>query len=409
MSANGDKQNGGTSFRGLWPVAAVILIAGGLAFFFLPKNEPPQNAKPKDGAGAIPAPHDCERLTAQLNEAVGYLESLELPGAEKALSALVREFPNEPAAVRNLAICRVLALDKLSTEAARSDPAGAMPAIDADRKLEPDSPIPRILAAHVASHLEDAATAIAELEAAAELAPDDPAIAYDLYNVGGTTNDDGLRKKSRQGLAAALKAEPTNTYLLKQQLIAEAEDKDRHVLETVAALLAQIEPLLPDVKRRLRVDLVVTAAELKTAVEEEKWPQALARSRLFDNAIKSEEWVRSDLRRLNRHPLSYVVLDYSSAVCGETKPAGDNLQDSAASDLIRFSAAPSDRQFICVCHRVRPIACFPLVGGMERASGKDAVSGVPEVWISDGTHVSEHDSVTQQPAYCQQHFIHKNP
>jgi len=344
MSANPENPNGGTSWRGLWPVAAVILIAGILAFFWLPKNEPQQNGRPKNGEATKPAAADCERLTARLNEATGYLEALDFPNAEKALSALANEFPREPAAIRNLAICRALALDKVSAEEARHDPARAGAAIEADRKLEPSSPIPHVLAAHVASHQDDVAAAIAELEAAAKLAPDDPAIAFKLYFAGGATNDDELRQKSRQGLAAAVNADPTNSYLLKQNLIAEAEEKDPHAIETVTALLKQIESILPEVRRKLRVDLVATGDQLKTAVEEEKWPQVLARARLIDNAVKSEEWVRSDLRRLNRHPLAYVVLDFSSDVCGESSPSG-NGEDSTASNPIRFTAAVSDRQF----------------------------------------------------------------
>lgn len=344
MSTSDEKQNGGRSMRGLWPVAAVIVVAGVLAYFFVPRRDPQKNANPSKVDGGSPALEDCEWLTAQLNEAVGYLESLDLPNAEKALFALAQKFPAEPAAVRNLAICRALALDRLSAEAARSDPAQALPAVEAARKLEPNSPIPPLLAAHVASHFEDAATAIGELEGAAKLAPDDPAIAYELYYTGGATNDDELRQKSRQGLAAALRADPGNSYLLKQQLIAQIEDKDQHALETVTTLLTQVRPILPDVQRRLRVDLDATAEQLKSAVEEAKWPVALARSRLIDNAIKSEEWVRSDLRRLNRHPLAYVVADFSSAVCGEVRPAAPD-GEPVTPVPVRFAAAASDRQF----------------------------------------------------------------
>ena len=232
----------------------------------------------------------------------------------------------------------------MSAEEARRDPVHADPAIEADRNLEPNSPIPHVLAAHVASHRDDAATAIAELDAAAKLAPDDPSIAFKLYFAGGTTTDEELRTKSRQGLSDAVKADPTNSYLLQQQLIAEAEEKDRHSVETATTLLMQIESVVPDVKRKLRVDLVATGEQLKTAVEEEKWSQVLARARLIDNAIKSEEWVRSDLRRLNRHPLAYVVLDFSSAVCGDANLTADG-ESSEGSSPIRFTVAASDGQF----------------------------------------------------------------
>ncbi len=353
MSASPENQKSGTTWRGLWPVAAVVVVAIVVAFFFLPRNNPPQNVRP----GNVGAPKanavDCERLTARLNEAVGYLErgaipelKKELVSADKILIALRQEFPGEPAAVRNLAICRTLeflAIEKIDSEEGGSALAAALPAIDADRKLEPKSPIPHILAARVASHRDDPTGTIAELEAAAQLAPDDATIAYEMYVAGEATTDPEIRRKSRQGLTSAVKADPTNSWLLKQQLIAQAEEKNAHAAETVGVLVREIAPLVPDIKRKLRVDVNDTAAQLKTAVDEQKWPQAMQKARLIDNVIKSDDWVRSDLRRLRRHALSYVALNYSPAVCGDLKTVdGGNAADSVP---IRFTTAASDRQF----------------------------------------------------------------
>src|SRR5262249_35062367 len=133
-------------------------------------------------------------------------------------------------------------------------------------------------------------------------------------------------------------------YLLKQQLIAEADEKNAHAIETVTVLLREIGPLIPEVKRKLRVDLVATAEQLKTAVEEQKWPQALAKARLIDNVIKSDDWVRGDLRRLRRHSLAYAVLNFSPAVCREARMSGDS-GDSTDRVPVRFTAAPRERQF----------------------------------------------------------------
>ncbi len=324
MSANHKNSSRGAWLRRFWLVVAVILITGGTAFLLFNNVKPPHdagNGKPANSGNAMTAA-ECEQLTAQLNMAVGNLESDELKAADEALSELAKKFPNEPAAVRNLAICRVLELKKLKPEELLQKPAVGLAvseiakSVEAAKKLEPQSPIPYILAANIANHQSDASTAIAELEEAAKLAPHDAAVWYSMYDVGNATIDDALRKASRQALAKALEADPTNSYLLKQQLVVHAEQKDRQILETLAALRKQVASVVPAVEQKLRVDLGATAEQLKTAVEEEKWPLVLARSRLFDNALKPEEWVRSDLRRLNRHLLAYVVLSFSPEVCG---------------------------------------------------------------------------------------------
>jgi hypothetical protein len=354
MSADPQNQKSAANWRAIWPVAAVLIALGAGAFFLLPANKPQQKARPGNGAAPNAAAVDCENLTVRLNEAVGNLErgvmqdgKKALASAEPALAALVQEFPGELAAVRNLAVCRTLAylaVEKPDTDEADSANAAVIAAIAADRMLESKSPIPHILAARVASHRQDLATSIAELDAAAKLAPDDPTIGYELYVAGEATADQDLRKKSRQGLAAALQADPTNSYLLKQQLIAEADEKNAHAVETVTALLREIGPLVPEVKRKLRVDLVATVEQLKAAVAEQKWPQALAKARLIDNVIKSDDWVRSDLRRLRRHPLAYVVLSFSPAVCSEAHVSGD-AGDSTDRVPVQFTAAPADRQY----------------------------------------------------------------
>src|SRR5262249_34374569 len=150
-------------------------------------------------------------------------------------------------------------------------------ALDADRKLEPGSPVPHLLAARVAAHQQDAETAVAELEAAAKLAPDNPAIWYEIFDVGRSGNDDRLRQKSREAIAAALKAAPTNSYLLKEELVARASENDKRCVETVKALVAEVQPIAHLVKRH--IDLNDYSAQLIDAVESDKWPVALARAR----------------------------------------------------------------------------------------------------------------------------------
>jgi predicted Zn-dependent protease len=234
MSSSGGSPNAGASWRGLWPVAAVVAIASVLAFFLIPDRKgPPAGGSRKVVRGGM-SDEECELLSARLNEAVGNLEAGQLQNAEGALAELAQKLPDQPAAVRNLAICRVLAFVEPRLPGEGELPlAPVQSALDAARKLEPASPVPHILAARVAAQQQDAQAAVTELEAAATLAPDNPAIQYEIFDVGRSSNDERLRQRSRDAIAAALKSAPTNSYLLKEELVALAAEKDKRSVATV--------------------------------------------------------------------------------------------------------------------------------------------------------------------------------
>src|SRR5262249_1978372 len=79
------------------------------------------------------------------------------------------------------------------------------------------------------------------------------------------------------------------------------------------------------------------STQLIEAVESDNWPVALARARAIGNVIAGEEWVRSDLRRLKRHPLAFVALEFNPELCGPAPPPADVEQRLP----IRFQAAAS--------------------------------------------------------------------
>jgi hypothetical protein len=306
---------------------------------------------------------ECERLTVQLNEAVGYLEAGQFGKADAALAPLAAKLPQEPAAVRNLAICRVLAfLEPLKPGETERSPAPAQAAVEAARNLEPRSPVPHLLAARIAEHLQDSPAAVAELRAAADLAADDAAIWYDLYVVGESAADDELRDGA---LDSAIKAAPTNAWLLKQRLLSQTKRKDKASLETLKTLRTQIEPILAGVKVHTHGsgDVDEFARRLTEAVETGNWPQAYSQANVINNVIKPEEWVRSDLRRLHRHLLAHVVLNFSPAVCD-----GPAAEAAAVPRIaVRFDAAKGAHQ-------------LPSLAGIESLNLSDVdLDGLPDV------------------------------
>jgi tetratricopeptide (TPR) repeat protein len=344
MSANENHRSGRISLGVLGLAVVVVAAIGVAAWFIVNQKEPvPEKGKVPDSPSVHLSAADCEKSNSQLNEAVGNLESGAYSKADQALAGLARMFPQEPAAVRNLAICRTLAVTDSKPEPAFADPAVALPAIEAARLLEPNSPVPYLLSSRIAAKREDPDAAVAELEKAQRLAPNEAVIAYEIYNVASAVpTDDVLRRKSREALATALKHDPSNSYLLKQQLVAQAEERDSQALETLKTLRATIETILPAVKQNTRADFDEIAAQLKAAIADEKWPQARSRALVINNIILSDEWVRSDLRRLKRHPLAYVVLSFSPAVCGDTDAA---IARNDSRIEVHLAPLPAERQF----------------------------------------------------------------
>ena len=295
---------------------AFVLIGLGIAAYLVSLKKHGGN-----GSDVSKSQKNCEKSVVALNEAISYLESApddRLDDAEKLLTELAKQYPNEPAAVRNLAICRVGQVNperQVKSDTPRPDPAYAFPAIEAARKLEPKSAVPHILAARVHQWKQDSASAYTSYLEAAKLAPNDPSIWQEVDQMAIGTDNEEVRKKAADALVRALQIDPSNSHLLKQRMEQQAREKDKEIVETVKALRSSIEPVLPAVKKTGDFDLL--AQQLTTAVEAEKWPAATLAATKIKNIITPTEWVRSHLRKLNKHVLSFMVLEFSPAVCGD--------------------------------------------------------------------------------------------
>ncbi|MBI3863898.1 MAG: VCBS repeat-containing protein [Planctomycetia bacterium] len=289
-------------------------------------------------AATAKATSDCEKWKTLLNEALGFLESTPesapknaLAEAERLLTELSREFPKEPAAVRNLAICKVMQVDPLNHNPSSGvppvDPATALPAIDAARALEPNSPVPHILAARVAQWMHDDLKAVSELQEAARFAPKDAANWYEIYFLATGAADVEIRNQEFGAIISAVEADPTNSSLLKQRMLHQAENKEKAVVETLETLLKYIEPILPAIQQAMQVDVNEMAKRLTDAVEANNWQVVLFCARQINIWITPDEWVKSDLRRVQkRHPLAFVAPEFSPAVCAGALPFTGSLE-----------------------------------------------------------------------------------
>lgn len=336
MTASPNQLDGSGSRVGRWAFIVLVLAIAGIGSYLVVESR---------RAAAIQATADCEKWTTLLNDALGFLESApenRLADADRLLTDLVSKFPREPAAVRNLAICRVMRVDpelNAIPGVTPPDPATALPAIEAAMKLEPKSAVPHILAARVALWKQDSVQSLAELMEATVLAPQDAATWYEIDHMASVAIEDDVRDKGRNAIASALKVDPTNSFLLKAQLQKQTLQKDKAVLETLKTLRTNIEPILPAIRQI--ADFDVLAEQLTNAVNDDKWQNAQFASAKINNSLTPNEWVKSDLRRLQRHPLAFVVLNFTPAVCANASNFSGPLEPRID---VRFRVAASDQQ-----------------------------------------------------------------
>lgn len=313
---------------GMWIVAGVVLVAIGLAAWLLKDRRPGGPLQPPGNAGDDRlSAEECRRLTERINLGLAHLEHEDNAEAIAVFGELVREWPGRADFLRNLVIAHIRSV-------AREDPEGAAPAEKAVsdglldsllvrlEQAEPASPVPHILAGRVALFRKGRAvargdgeagatleaTAVRELEAAAALAPDDPAIWLELAEAAGAATDDTLRQKKSPALERASELAPENLALATRRLVDQAERKDRGIAKTIAIARGLVLPLDEPVRQRAGVSLVELLGQAGTAVEAGQWNVAFVRLRMLQNALLPEDWWRSDNRRVHdRHILEFMV------------------------------------------------------------------------------------------------------
>lgn len=278
-----------TSRPGLWLLLASVVAAGAGAWWWM-----------RD---------DCTRWFELKNTAVGHLENNDFLKAEQALAELATKFPEDPAAVRNLAIARLLALQPQGVpgESAEAIKKNAEAALERDRKIEPESPAPYVLAAFHAAHQKDEQRAVADLDRAIELAPQDVALLYELFSVTRFASDPSIRARAVPALKRAYELDPGNLYVLTEWLGAQAESRDRTILQTLNAAKSQFSPLADNVLQLAKVKLLDLIDEAIAAAKAEKWAEVRISMIRLTGVIRPQEWVQSDLRRLRREPLAYLL------------------------------------------------------------------------------------------------------
>ena len=272
----------------------------------------------------------CEKYASLRNVGVAYLEDGNSVQAEEPLAELTKLLPNDPVGVRNLVISRMLIGVKLpdGTERAPSDPfpAAWYPPLEELQKVEPQAVSTAFLTAHFYQELlHQPKDALVVWEQAAQLAPEDMVIQWSIYellkNNAFTLTEPEYAVKARAALDRLYALDPKSLPVLLERMVVQAEAKEPALAETIKAFRPTVQPVVESIKRGGNdVEKYLTEAEVKLKAGD--WQGVLGAVSRVGFLTKPQEWAQSDLRRLRRHPLAYVVHEFLPATCAADLFAG---------------------------------------------------------------------------------------
>ena len=321
---------------------AVVAIIAGL-YFLRPPTSPPME------------PDDYRKAIEIRNRALGRLENKEYALADSDYQQLSAWLPQEELPARNLAITRVMLLTEGGIDRKREPERWAAAweearlAIAAIRKLAPDSPISHLLAGKRAGAAGDVDVAMQEYRAAAAVQPQSAALWYELFSAGQYARDPATRDASLAALKQAHGLEPENLFALVDLLLAQVDVQDASIGETLDAAQGLVKPFAEDIRRVRRFDTVAAIDNAIQAAHSGTWSAVAGNVRPVCSLLRPEIASKIDERRISRHLLEYVALDFSSDFYRKAQAAGAVLQALPDSDpsniVVRFERAGTSEQF----------------------------------------------------------------
>ncbi len=311
---------GKTSLRLLGAIALVVGIGvGGVVWWRQSAPNPiPNGGKGENGLSI----EELARAVTQARIAIGHLENEKFAEADQIFAELLAKLPHEPLVARDLAIGRVLTLESTKGDIAVES---VQQALDALAKVEPESPVTNWLVARANLKLAEKnigtesgrtyhAAALQQLREATRRDPSNAAFWYQTYEGCKLSDDDAVQEEGFQALDHAYRAAPTNLRLALEWLYDRASAKDPKLAKSIAGIRALIEPIAPGVKRRTNYNVLEYFDQLQDAVEKQQWDSAKGAATKIRNILNSEELTRSDLRRIQKNPLEFVIHDFSPTV-----------------------------------------------------------------------------------------------
>jgi hypothetical protein len=373
---NNVKSKAGKQWRIILFLAMAVL--GGVAGYFVyqavhrdPGGEGPDMA----GGDATPELTSDEALAAiELKDtSVGHLENgpagvegdegttsgLEL--AAEGFEQLAQLLPGESLPLRNLAITHLLILrsekDDIpqARKAARNVAARFLEA-------EPDSALAHYLSALIELHPDPGnplgitdeirADAVAMLQQAAELDSDNAVFWYAIKDAAQTRGAAAPSEQVQEALKRAYSLRPRNIFLLTEMLVMQASIQDPEIKQTLEAAKDVFRPLAAGLQQRRRMDIQERIDTAIKAVDDGDWRNVLVGARIINNIVRPEEVAKSDIDRVNVHPLEFVMYEFSDSFYEQYVRPQPKIEPSTSVRLVKQAdeslARLSDVRQVCL-------------------------------------------------------------
>lgn len=331
-----------TRWGALAGIIALILVGGiGLSLFFQQRAQPPGPQPP-------PSPERIARETALRllelrNVGLAELENDDLTRSLPPLTEIADALPEDPFAPRNLVVAKILQAEKLDPTRAADERhrvlQEARTQLDHLRQITGETWLTHLLAGQIALRVPDEAAAMDELAQAAQLSPQDPALWYEVFLAGQYSQDEPRRQRAFAALEQAYQLAPTNLYVLTEWWAHQADAHDPKIVTTLEQARDTLRPFVETIRAKVRIDLLPMIDRAIDAARKNNWPVVLQSVRPISSVLRHEPVAQSDQRRVKRHPLEYVALDFGDDFYQQAE-----LPPADAPPPIDVSFAPAETQ-----------------------------------------------------------------
>lgn len=334
------KRRSSVPWAGLIVLAIVAIVVGGL--FLIPPGDDDNGNDPEPPETAL----DLARIAELKNLSIAHLENNDLDEAESSFNELITLLPDERFGQQNMAITQLLKIApenlNRAEHQAEFDAAFAQAQQTVDRLLKqfPDDPQVHVIASRLALRIEDHAGAMAALEEATRLAPNNAAIWFGIFDAGRYSRDKLLVAQADKALAKAWELAPNNLYIMRERLPMQARAKDPTIEETLKTARELVNPFVERINKFTNVDLHSLIDEGLAALPNDEWNKVTRSAIVVGNLLRPEVATQNDARKVTPHLLEFIVHDFSEEFYAKNK-----LPDPEFPESISVTFEPIETPF----------------------------------------------------------------
>ena len=323
------------SFKSILIFVSVIVAIGVFMAVILPMiNKEWQKAKNRPvPPGDLSEDIDLAEIATARNRGIAYLENNFWTESAEIFEELATTLPEEILPARNLAIAREGGFNQLQEKQGvdageiQSASKAAKKAILKLRELEPDSQFSYRLEARIADSVRETDQVLELLKQASERDPEDASIWYEIYSTAKISRSEEDKQTAFNAIAKAYELAPGNMFVVLDYLLAQVEQQDATIAETLKAVRPLFVPFQDRIQQKTRVDVLEFIDNGIAAAESEDWAKVRSYIRPIVNISRPDDVVQSDLRKIQANSLEFVKDQFSGdvetqlvALASETHP-----------------------------------------------------------------------------------------